>query len=263
MSFCACQGAEGAYMTAILQRAIPFDPLAARRLPGTGPLEPDGWIMVDDAFGAQMTERARLLATRPGDVLRLDPAARGAADELLETVLDLLARRGELGFDVREDRVVRPDGGEVALDRADPMQTLGHLVQEDLCILQKIGDEHVLTGAVLCFPASWRLDEKFHRPMLAIHGPVADYDRDLATRVQRMLDGVRPGRPLWRFNQLWYQDAALFQPRSEHAPRRPGSKAVEGPYLRSERQCLVRLPESGAVVFSIHTFVMASEDVPR
>ena len=28
------------------------------------------------------------------------------------------------------------------------------------------------------------------------------------------------------------------------------------PYIRSERQCLVRLPKTGAVVFSIHTRVI-------
>jgi len=29
------------------------------------------------------------------------------------------------------------------------------------------------------------------------------------------------------------------------------------PYLRSERQSILRLPDTGAVVFSIHTYVVA------
>ena len=39
-----------------------------------------------------------------------------------------------------------------------------------------------------------------------------------------------------------------------------GARPAEGgdyPYLRSERQCVLRLPETRACVFSIHTYVMA------
>jgi hypothetical protein len=32
-------------------------------------------------------------------------------------------------------------------------------------------------------------------------------------------------------------------------------------YLRSERQCLVRLPRTGAVIFTIHTCVVARESL--
>ena len=91
--------------------------------------------------------------------------------------------------------------------------------------------------------------------MIGIHEPVREYDATLARRVQRLLDGVRAGRPLWRFNVLTYADPALFQPRSAQAPRR--SQDGEGhSYRRSERQCLLRLPRTGAVAFSIHTYVV-------
>jgi hypothetical protein len=64
-------------------------------------------------------------------------------------------------------------------------------------------------------------------------------------------------RPLWRWNGLRYADPELHQPRSE-SDRRP---RPENPrFFRSERQCLVRLPVSQAVVFSIHTYVVAVGD---
>lgn len=134
-------------------------------------------------------------------------------------------------------------------------------MQEDLCILHKSGDEHVLTGAVLCFPASWMLAEKFMAPLIGIHAPVQGYDAGIAARVQRMFDGVQAGRPLWRFNALWYDDPALHQPRSAHA-RREETEAETGSFLRSERQCILRLPQSRAVVFSIHTFVLPRAAAP-
>jgi dimethylamine monooxygenase subunit A len=131
-------------------------------------------------------------------------------------------------------------------------------VQEDLCILQANGTEHVLTGAILCFPASWTLREKIGRPMMAIHAPVHEYDTRIATSVQRMMRAITPGAMLWRANALVYDDATLHQPRLEGA-RRP--QPVEGLYLRSERQSLVRLAETGAVVFAIHTYVVRISDL--
>jgi len=238
-------------MSAILQNALPFDVDAMRPLPGIAPLDPAAWLHVDDAFAAQMAERARLLSGARDDVVAATTGAQPAMDELLHYVLDWLGTHA-LGYEISTDSVLRPDGVHVPIDDADPMGTLGHLVQEDLCLMERRGDEHVLTAAVLCFPASWRLVEKIERPLTAIHVPVPDYDAGLARRVQRLFDGVQVGRPLWRFNALHYSDPALHQPRSRMRP----TEDAHHRYLRSERQCVLRLPETRACVFSIHTYVI-------
>ena len=116
---------------------------------------------------------------------------------------------------------------------------------------------HVLTGAILCFPASWTLAEKLGRGLPGIHGPVAGYAGDLAVRVQRLFDAIRPEAPLWRANALTYADPALHQPRRE-GQTKPRTRGPDG-YVRSERQCLLRLPVSRAVVFSIHTYVVRAD----
>ncbi|WP_299206692.1 DUF3445 domain-containing protein [uncultured Tateyamaria sp.] len=244
-------------MTVILQRELPEDMRVSRALPG---IQPEGglWLRVDDAYAEQMARREVLLAERTADVLYLDPLACDAAKELLNAVLDILPAQG---FRRDGNDVTCPDGRIVSLDHSAPMKTLGRLCQNDFVLMQKRGDEHVLTGAVLCFPASWRLSEKAGRPLVDIHIPVSEYTGDLARRVQRLFDGIQVGRPLWRFNQLWYQDPELFQPRSQSEPRRVGAGLTEGPYYRSERQTLLRLPQSRAVVFAIHTYVLAREDV--
>ncbi len=243
----------------VLQRQLPFDP-TPKPLPGIAPLDPDGWLTVDEAFAGQMALRDQLIETRGDEVLAIDASAQDAATELLEMTLDLMRRLPDRGYAVALDAVRRPDGVSVAIDRTAPLRSLGHLVQEDLCLLQKRGNEHVLTGAVLCFPASWRLDEKFMRPLVGIHDPVEEYGPDLARRVQRLFDGVRPGRPLWRFNYLGYDDPTLFQPRSIHARRDPPGQNPR--FVRSEKQAILRLPQTDAVLFSIHTFVLAREDAP-
>ena len=241
----------------ILQSRLPVLPWmvpALWRLPGIQPLDPERWLEVDDAFARQLAEKARLLAERPAEVHILTEPARPAAEELLRLVLSHLSRRP--GYGVSEGAVTRPDGVQVQVNPDAPLLTLGHLVQEDFCLLQKEGDEHVLTAALLCFPGSWTLAEKIGRPLTAIHAPTAPYDDHLARRVQRLFDLIRPEQPLFRMNALLYADPTLYQPKSE-LDLRP--RTGERRFLRSEKQSLLRLPDTGAVIFSIHTWqVLAS-----
>lgn len=240
---------------AVLQSHLWFAPWAEprhRRLPGIQPLDPDDWFRVDDAFAGQMALRDRLIAEAPGAVHALLPQARPAAQELYDRVLAILGDAP--GYRVAGGAVTRPDGVAVALDPGRPLLTLGRLVQADLCLMEADGPEHVLTGAILCFPAGWSLAEKIGRPLTGIHTPVPEYDTGLAARVQRLFDGIHPDRPMWRANVLAHATPDLFVPRREAAPRpRPQGPA---PFVRSERQCLVRLPRTRAVVFSIHTAVV-------
>lgn len=247
-------------MPEICQSELPFKPWAdtrLARLPGLVPVEPGGWLQVDDAYGAQMAYRRDILAREGDAVRRMAPDARAACGELLALVLDEVA--GLDGFEVNGAEVHCPDGRVVVPDDARPLESLNALVQEDFCIMQKPDgtDAHVLTGALLCFPASWTLAEKFMRPLVGIHAPVASYDANIARRVQRLFDGVQAGRPVWRANALVYDDPDLYQPRCEGEPRRRANSARQ--WLRSERQTLRRLPESDAVVFSIHSYVVPLE----
>lgn len=238
----------------VLQDRLPHVPWmdpATARLPGTRPCGAEDWLRVDEAHAGQMAERDWLIATRQPLVHALLPEGRAAAAELLEAGLSLLRRRE--GYEVGAASVTRPDGVVVPLDRGFPLITLGRLVQEDLCLMERQGDESVLTGAILCFPASWTLAQKIGRPMTGIHAPVPEYDADLARRVQRLFDGVRVGQPMERYNALVYDDPTLHQPRLEGVAR---PRPVERIYLRSERQVVMRLPVTGAVVFSIHTYIV-------
>ncbi|MEX0282329.1 MAG: DUF3445 domain-containing protein [Arenibacterium sp.] len=242
-------------MPLVLQKSLPFDPFSRPRLPGITPLGDEDWLIRDDAFAQQMAIRDSLIATRRQEVIQMDDRAWEAAQELLDEVLLEIGAAGH-------SRVMRRDGQEVAVDRSDPLGSLGRLVQEDFCLLEKSGDEHVLVGAVLCFPAGWTLSEKFLRPLTRIHAPVKSYDDGISRRVQRLFDGVQAGRPLLRCNALWYSDPTLFQPRKE-AVDHPARKSEVTRFFRSERQVVRRLARTGAVVFSIHTFMLRAEDVPH
>ena len=243
-----------AAMPVILQQRLPhtpwMDPRTAR-LPGVLPVEGDTWLSMDDAFAAQMALRDRLIADIPQTVLGQLPEGLAASQELYDLVLARLAVTA--GYTLAATTATRPDGARIALDRDQPLRTLGRLVQEDLCLMQRREDEHVLTGACLCFPSSWSLSEKLGRPLTGIHRTVRVYEDDLARRVQRLFDVIRPEQPLWRMNALVYANPELHQPGYESAPR---TDRLNGEFVRAERQTLLRLPASGAVLFAIHTYVV-------
>ena len=236
----------------ILQKKIPYD-TTCPNLPGTRPVSPDEWIICDDAFSQQMALRDQLIETKKDKVLAISDEAQEAAVELLKMTLDFCVSK--LGYKKNVNKIIRPDKVSVEIDLNEPMTVLGRLVQNDFCILQKKDNEHVLTAAALCFPASWSLEEKFLKPLIDIHIPVKAYDDNIAKRVQRLFDGLQINRPVWRFNALYYEDPNLFQPRSVNQPRRkPAPNKVK--YFRSERQTIIKLPQSGAIIFGIHTFVV-------
>ena len=246
-------------MPLILQSRLPMapwmDPRTAR-LPGVQPDDGQAWLSVDDAFAPQMALRDALIAEKPAVVLGLLPEGHAVAAELYDLVLARLATSD--AYRVAVDAATRPDGVTVPLDPTRPLATLGRLVQEDLCLMQKLGDQHVLTGACLCFPSSWSLSEKLGRPLADIHRTVAAYQPNLAESVQRMFDAIRPGQPLWRMNALVYVNPDLHQPGVEGAPR---TDRRGGQYLRAERQSFVRLPRTGAVLFAIHTYVVRTDSL--
>ncbi|MDG1802372.1 MAG: DUF3445 domain-containing protein [Paracoccaceae bacterium] len=232
---------------------LPYDPVeqAACVLPGIGPVGDEGWLWRTPDYEAQMAERRARLDQQETDVLAVLPEGVAAAQELFEVVIDGL--RGADGFQVGDDDVLCPDGVRVPL--GDPLGTIGRLVQADMCVLQRPdgSDEHLLVAAVVCFPANWRLEDKIGRPLTAIHDPVPEYAGEIAKRVQRLFDGVQVGRPLWRVNGLSYHEPHLFQPSGKLISDAPA------PYFRSERQVVMRLPKTRAVVFLIHSFVFNQE----
>lgn len=233
--------------------------LARRPLPAMRPVPLSDWLRVTPDYAAQLREKGRLLDEAPDRVLLRSEGSEAAEDEFGEALMEALSERAD--FDVSGESVTRPDGDRIVRGGLRPLELAARLIQEDICLLEKRGEEHVLKAGLLAFPSSWMLSEKLDRPLSAIHDPVRAYDAGIAARVQHMFDALAPGRVLSRANLLRYADPALFQPRSETARR----EKPEGPppFWRSERQTLRKLPRTGAVVFTILTTVApGNEDQP-
>jgi hypothetical protein len=172
-----------------------------RLVMGLHALAPADWLELGPDAGLQMAERRRLLAERPAEVVAALPESVPSQHELFALVLEHLPQR----FPDRWQRagaalVDRATGERFASDPADPLATLGRMVQEDFCLMQASPAGYRLTAAILCFPAHWRLADKLGRPLDVIHAPVPDFDVRLARPVDRFFASLQALRPVWRVN---------------------------------------------------------------
>ncbi|WP_297110410.1 DUF3445 domain-containing protein [uncultured Devosia sp.] len=224
---------------------------------GTKPLDPANWLQPDAAMASQLAEKARLIARRPGDVFAELPESRPAQAELLAELIKHLPNHfPELWRHSSAGMRVVPIGETVPLDGVgSPLLTASRLVQDDLLILQRAPEGWRLTAGSLSFPSSWVLGEKLGKVLTEIHAPVPGFGPGTrqAEVMARMFDAMRPETPMIRWNFSLYGDDRLFHPDiSGPEERRFGEGERADPvFLRVERQTLRKLPETGAIAFTI------------
>ena len=96
-----------------------------------------------------------------------------------------------------------------------------------------------------------------------MHGPVPLYAEHLASPVNRFMGALRPGRVAERLNWGVLDDGALYQEegtgRTGFDPSITPENVPDRLFLRVERQTLMRLPQSGFVLFTIrvHSYKLA------
>ena len=237
-------------------RHTPYDGSSKLFRIGLKPLDLAEWIDVDDRLNDYLAEKARLLAARPSEVFAAETGSEAAQEEVLSLLLQHLPKRFPAIYrrdgnvlHVGTDRSIRlEDGGPSLL-------TAARLVQEDLLLLRRDESGWRLVAGSLSFPSSWALADKMGRNMDAIHGPVPGFGEGTrnAELINRMFDSMRPETPMLRWNWSLYGDDRLFHPETASAgSRRFGSGPIADPvFLRTERQTLRRLPQSGDILFTV------------
>ncbi len=112
-----------------------------------------------------------------------------------------------------------------------------------------------LTAGSVCFQTRWDLPPLLGRPLNRVHGRVPGFQQKLASASNRFFDAMLEGIVYRRGNWSLMDDPTLFQPTRK--TQRGASASLDASnagtkvWLRVEHQTLQRLPESGAILFTI------------
>ncbi|MBE5073230.1 DUF3445 domain-containing protein [Erythrobacteraceae bacterium E2-1 Yellow Sea] len=187
-------------------------------------------------------------------------------NEWLQAEPDLAARAA--GF------AAHPEGVQLSPDAEAPGRELAAMLgvegglpevaavhHEDMCLLQRFGDEafYRLIGAAVVWPSDWHPKDKMGLPLTAMHAPIQGYAEQLASGVDHFMAKLKPGAIYGRCNwfiaptgeRRWIADL----PANEAFAHVTAQNAGTTLFVRSERQTLRRLPETGAILFTIGIYV--------
>lgn len=238
-------------------RSLTHTPYAGPTRPftiGLSALDPHRWIEPDSDLVRYLAEKRDLAATRLPEVFRATDDSLAAQQECLtELVSHLETQHAEL---YRRDSSLMHVTGQT-LDLSDetlpPLLRAGMLVQDDLVIMMRREAGWYIAAAHLSFPSSWLLAEKFNRPMEEVHEHVPGFEGGTrnAAMINRIFDNLAPGLPAERFNWSINWKQKLFHPETGRDDAADPDEAV----VRVERQTLTKLPDTGAIVFTIRIYL--------
>ena len=238
----------------------------------------DEWIELDNHYLRYHADKARRLAERGSECVKVDsshPRVYDGTIELLEELTDYLTERypnmfkrtavGLNNLITGEEFDTRSTHLTINGIKESPMSLSARLIQDDLAIMfeKEDGQYYLLAGAVL-LAGFWRLSDKFGMPLSEIHtsGDVPGYKTKLEKGMMNFFRRIKPDSPVLRNNYFIQVDDNLAWSTSIGSEDSQGigwntaekNKAIEHHYFRSERQSLRRLPRSGGVVFTIRTY---------
>ncbi|MCY4265223.1 MAG: DUF3445 domain-containing protein [Gammaproteobacteria bacterium] len=208
------------------------------------------WILIDEDFELFHQHKLQQQSLNHRSVYQELCGAKDAIAEFNDFLLKHLLTRHHEQFAINQNQLIHLATG-IGFDlSATSLWKSSLWVQDDLCLLQPQAEEYRLTVGSVCSPSRWRLQEKIGKSIDWIHVPVPDYQQTLSERVNRLLAGMKPGNPVQRYN--W-----SIQPGNELNWQRRESMDSESLrwHWRVERQTLLKLPRTGAVMFCIRIFL--------
>jgi len=115
-----------------------------------------------------------------------------------------------------------------------------------------------LTAVSLCSGTFFTAADALGKSLAELHDPVPGFGGRFLPVVERMFNAVQPGVIMQRRNWTVLNSDALHLPRSAPVraliPQIDPAAAAERLFIRVERQTVRRLPDTGAVLFTIRVW---------
>ena len=237
---------------------------------GLRSIRPENWILIGAGHAEMMRQKCDRLDNYKRFYYRTLPNSLPAQRELRERLIAHLAADHSQSFE-KSGSVVRSliTGQTIDLDddSTEPLMQVSYLIEEDFMLLEEVGGTIQITAASNAYSSSGRLVDSVGHDMEWAHAPVPRLTRKLGGKINRVLSSIHAATPCERFNWQITPIATVFFPHDDpHAANaaamrevlaelcRDPARAGDLLWVRVERQTLMRLPDSNAVAFSLHTY---------
>lgn len=252
---------------------FPFPPVFDMKM-GTAPLDPENPLVeVDHHYREEIQLKKSLLSEKHAYYFQSQPGSMPAQWEVVEKILSALHRAYPEKFELAvegshyhwKNNLLNEEhkfiSGDASTLPYEPLDWVGRQVQEDLLLLNA---ESTVVAGQLCFPSGWCLDEKIGQHFVKVHAPLPSRMNPMVQAAEKLIERIPPHRPIgrtnWGFrvcNQLDLSSRhreSYLQLLNQVSASLEAHEVGEKIFFRIERQTLSRLPLSGHVLFTIHTY---------
>ncbi len=272
------------------RKLYPFKDAPYKLTMGIQRLEAQDWLLIENTYAGRIAEKTRIVTNRhdgyppdkdlAGSTVLVTEECTAAVREFYDTVIGYMCTKYPQYF-VKKGAVVhnRITNDTVPLSAAtEPPRSLllalARTIEEDFIILTKDprraneadGTEYFFKGGIFAFAAGFDPRDRFDTPLLFIHHPIPGYESKLKLSMNRFFDRLAPGQFVTRSNFLVQTHNKFYvddQNKGHNVPkgtqlqplRREELDFDRQVHYRSERQVLTKLPQTGAVVFTIRTYL--------
>lgn len=237
---------------------------------------PEEWLFIENTYPKmtkirkETTEKNRAKSVHAFDSPRVELAVREfyskVVDFLLQRYPQYFKRRGPSVYNAINDVSFPYSPKKVPAVELELI--LAANIEEDFLILMKDdpkdeNEEYKLRASVTGFPAGFDPSNGFNKPILFIHKPVPQYASRLKLSMFRFFNKLKPSDMWQRFNWSIQTHNNLFAITGNHSYDTEKSRELNyeeidfdnGAFLRVERQLFIRLPQLGANVMTVRTYL--------
>ncbi|KAF8150626.1 hypothetical protein B0H34DRAFT_784890 [Crassisporium funariophilum] len=224
-------------------------------------LERNHWLELDSSYRERIAERKEIFNRHGRNAVNLLPGGEDACSELVETVIQFLCIRYPCQFSFNNRTRVFHNailGADYDLKKISPLTFLLENVPDDFMIMMEDAKTgfYVLKGGSTCTGMGWNMAGKIGKNLQEIHLPAPDYKEKMLMSMDRFFSKLTSDQPIQRASwqleigkPLYLQpDDPLFPPRFKQLE----DLSLDDIYLRVDRQSLLRLPRSRAIIFGVN-----------
>ncbi|KAI0844301.1 hypothetical protein F5Y00DRAFT_256115 [Daldinia vernicosa] len=236
------------------------------------------WIRIDRGYLSRIQERLPLIREKAEFTIGTGEAVNPAIEELYEEIMIryLPARFPTMFKTTTQGKMRGKSVKNLATGTTYPLTTeglthaqmlayMGENVEEDFYFMcPDANGDYRLQGYIACFPGGFLSPARVGESVREIHKPVPGYERKLGLSVDRYFARMQPGDFIGRMNwSLQVDGADLF--RTDGNNYYPGTgqqveeykedPSLDECYLRVEHQTLTKLPRTGAIIFTVRSYM--------